>query len=217
MALGKATNPFGASWGADNTIVFGQPEGVMRVSANGGTPELLVATEKGEQVHGPQMLPGGRWVLFSLTRGSGDTRWDVAEIVAQSLESGERKVLWRGGSDARYVPTGHLIYALDDALFALPFDLERLEVSGGPVPLLAGLQRALTPANKHRHGALRRLRRRDARACGGAIDGGAGSNPGLGRSERPRGSHRRSAASVSVSANFSRRHAGGARRARSGE
>ena len=146
VALGKATNPFGASWGADNTILFGQPEGIMRVSANGGMPELVVPTEKGEQAHGPQMLPGGQWVLFSVTRGSGDTRWDVAEIVAHSLESGERKVLWRGGSDARYVPTGHLIYALDDALFALPLDLERLEVSGGAVPLLAGLQRALVPA-----------------------------------------------------------------------
>ena len=147
VALGKATNPFGASWGPDNTIVFGQPEGVMRVSANGGTPELLVATEKGEQVHGPQILPGERWVLFSLARGSGDTRWDAAEILVQSLDTGERKVLWKGGSDARYVPTGHLIYALDDALFALPFDLERLEVSGGPVPLLSGLQRAQTPAS----------------------------------------------------------------------
>jgi serine/threonine-protein kinase len=146
VALGKANNPFGASWGANDTILFGQPEGIMRVSANGGMPELLIATEKGEQAHGPQMLPGGVWVLFSLTRGTGDTRWDVAEIVAHSLQSGERKVLWRGGSDARYVPTGHLIYALDDALFALPFDLERLEVSGGPVPLLAGLQRAFTPA-----------------------------------------------------------------------
>jgi serine/threonine protein kinase/Tol biopolymer transport system component len=145
VALAKTINPFGASWGPDNTIVFGQPEGVMRVSANGGTPELLVATEKGEQVHGPQLLPGGRWVLFSLTREASDTRWDAAEIVVQSLDSGERKVLWRGGSDARYVPTGHLIYALDDALFALPFDLERLEVSGGPVPLLDGLQRAVTP------------------------------------------------------------------------
>ena len=145
VALAKATNPFGASWNADGTILFGQLEGIMRVSANGGTPEVIVATERGAQAHGPQMLPGGQWVLFSLTRGSGDTRWDVAEIVAHSLGSGERKVLWRGGSDARYVTTGHLVYALEDALFALPFDLERLEVSGGPTPLFSGVQRALGP------------------------------------------------------------------------
>jgi Tol biopolymer transport system component len=142
VALCKALNPFGASWGPDDTILFGQPEGIVRVSANGGMPELLIATEKGEQVHGPQMLPGGQWVLFSVTRGTGPNRWDVAEIVVQSLASGERKVLWRGGSDARYVPTGHLVYALGDALFALPFDLGRVEVAGGPVPVLNGLQRA---------------------------------------------------------------------------
>jgi Tol biopolymer transport system component len=142
VALGKAINPFGASWGPDDTILFGQPEGIVRVSADGGMPELVIATEKGEQIHGPQMLPGGQWVLFSIARGTGPNRWDVAEIVAQSLASGERKVLWRGGSDARYVPTGHLVYALGEALFALPFDLDRVEVSGGPVPVLDGLRRA---------------------------------------------------------------------------
>ena len=146
VVLCKATNPFGAHWGADNTILFGQPEGIMRVSANGGTAERLIAAEKGTQAHAAQMLPGGEWVLYSVASGIVPNRWDTAEIVAQSLTSGERKVLWRGGSDARYVPTGHLIYALGDALFALPFDLERVQVTGGPVPLLDGLQRATNPA-----------------------------------------------------------------------
>ena len=85
--LCEATNPFGVNWGTDDTILFGQREGIMRVSANGGTPELVVATE-GELVHGPELLPGGEWVLFTLTRASGPTRWDEAEIVVQSLESG---------------------------------------------------------------------------------------------------------------------------------
>jgi serine/threonine-protein kinase len=125
--------------------VYGQPEGIMRVSANGGAPELVVPTEAAEQVHGPQILPGGEWVLFTLTSGSGVTRWDEAQIVVQSLESGERRILWEGGSDARYVPTGHLVYALEDAMFALPFDLASMEVSGGPVPVVEGIQRAAAP------------------------------------------------------------------------
>ena len=122
MTLCDATSPFGASWGADDTILFGQREGIMRVSANGGNPELLVATEEGEQVHGPQMLPDGESLLFTITitNVAGQTRWDEAQIVAESLESGERKVLWTGGSDARYVQTGHLVYALEDVLFAIP-------------------------------------------------------------------------------------------------
>ena len=146
MTLCAATNPFGASWGSDGTILYGQLDGIMRVSANGGTPELVIPTETPEQVHGPQMLPGGEWVLFTLTSATGPTRWDEAQIVVQSLESGERKILWEGGSDASYVPTGHLVYAIEDVLFALPFDLARLEVSGGPVPMVEGVRRALSPA-----------------------------------------------------------------------
>jgi len=147
VTLCDVTAPFGASWGSDDTIVYGQSEGIMRVSANGGAPELVVPTEASEQVHGPQMLPGGEWVLFTLASVGGAARWDEAQIVAQSLESGERKVLWENGSDARYVPTGHLLYALEDVLFALPFDLASLEVSGGPVPIVEGVRRAVVPSS----------------------------------------------------------------------
>jgi hypothetical protein len=67
-------------------------------------------------------------------------------LVAQSLESGERKVLWTGGSDARYVPPGYLIYALATALFALPPDLDSMEVRGGPVPIVEDVLRVTNPA-----------------------------------------------------------------------
>ena len=141
VILCEATNPFGVSWGLDDTILFGQPAGIMRVSANGGIPELVIATE-GEQVHGPQMLPDGESVLFTVTSSTGVSRWDDAQIVVHSLESGERKVLLEGGSDARYLPTGHLVYAFEDGLFALPFDVDNLEVAGGPVSVVQGVQRA---------------------------------------------------------------------------
>ncbi len=73
------------------------------------------------------------------------TRWDQAQIVAQSLRTGERTVLVEGGSDARYVPTGHPVYALGSALLAVAFDVDRLEVSGGPVPVVQGVQRSTQP------------------------------------------------------------------------
>ena len=142
VKLCDAGFPFGASWGGDDTIVFGRPEGILRVSANGGAPEVLVEAEEAEQVHGPQILPGGESVLFTTTRATGASRWDQAEIVVQSLVTGERKVLWSGGADARYLPTGHIVYALEDDLFAFPFDLARLEVAGGPVPIVEGVRRA---------------------------------------------------------------------------
>jgi len=138
----QGTNyPNGMSWGTDG-IVFDQPAGIMRVSANGGKPELLVSVKNIEEAHGPRMLSGGQAVLFTLATGTGADRWDKAQIVVQSLRSGERKILIEGGSDARYVPTGHIVYALEGVLFAVPFDLNRLEVTGGPIPVVEGVRRS---------------------------------------------------------------------------
>ena len=140
VTLCDAGNPYGASWGEDDIVVYGQAEGIMKVSANGGTPEPLVETGPGEQVHGPQILPDGKSVLFTLTTGTGASRWDEeAQIVVQSLDSGQRTILVQGGSDARYVPTGHLVYVLNDVLLGVTFDLTSLEVSGGPVPIVQGV------------------------------------------------------------------------------
>jgi len=140
-----ADRPFGMTWDADG-ILFGQgPAGIMRVPASGGKPEILVDVNDGEIAHGPQMLPDGRTVLFTLARGAGTDRWDKATIVVQSSRSGDRKTLIEGGSDARYLPTGHIVYALGGTVFAVPFDLRRLEVTGEPVPIVEGVRRANTP------------------------------------------------------------------------
>jgi serine/threonine-protein kinase len=145
VVICPAEGAFGVSWERDNTILFGQRDGVMRVSASGGTPELVIRAENGEQVHGPQMLPDGEWVLFSATRATGGNRWDQADIVVQSLRTGQRTVVLKGGSDVRYVPTGHLIYALENGLFAVAFDANRREIQGGPVSVVEGVRRAADP------------------------------------------------------------------------
>ncbi len=131
---------WGANWGADDVIVFGQgPDGIFQVPANGGRRELLIEmdSEKGEQAYGPQILLGGKSVLFTLR--SGGAGWNDAQILVQSLQTGERKVLISGGRDARYVPTGHLVYSHEETLLAVPFDLSRLEVIGASVPILEGV------------------------------------------------------------------------------
>ena len=141
FAICAAERSFGASWGPDDTILFGQVAGIMRVSANGGLPQLVVPAKEGEFVYGPQLLPGGDAVLFTSTTVIGGSRWDAAQVVVQSLSSAERTVL-RQGSDARYVATGHLLYAQDDALFAVPFDPGRRALLGGPVSVVNGVVRA---------------------------------------------------------------------------
>ena len=93
-------------------------------------------------MNSPQMLPDAQTLLFTLGANVGSPDgWDQARVVVQSLGSGERKTLIEGGSHARYVPTGHLVYARGGVLFAVPFDLKRLEVTAGPVPIVEGVWR----------------------------------------------------------------------------
>lgn len=139
-------NPFGMSWESDGTILFGQTDGIWQVPENGGTPVRLIATDAGQQAHGPQLLPGGEWVLYTLTSASGAARWDAAQVVIESRTSTARHVLVEKGRDARYVSTGHLVYALDDELLALPFDLNSLEPGVGPVSVIQGMARAASGA-----------------------------------------------------------------------
>jgi len=144
VSLTPATALYGAHWATDGTIVYAQQEGIWRVSANGGEPEQIVQIRANELVYGPRMVPGGRAILFShLTRADmvgQSTAWDTARVLVQMLQTGERREILRGG-DPRIVPTGHLVYALGSTLFAIPFDVERLEVSGGPIPVIEGMQR----------------------------------------------------------------------------
>jgi|KBSSwiStaDraftv2_1062776.scaffolds.fasta_scaffold02454_14 serine/threonine-protein kinase len=143
---GQTGGMSGASWGADNAILYSQSAGIWRVSADGGTPEVAIPAEKGASKGTPSLLPDGESVLFSFTTATGATRWDQAEIAVQSLRTGARKVVWHGGSDPRYVPTGHLVYAVGNDLFAVQFDATRLIASGPPVPVVQGVQRSAVPA-----------------------------------------------------------------------
>ena len=84
-----ATPPFDAVWHEDDTIVYSSGESVMRVSADGGTPERLIATD--DSILAPRLLPDGETLLFVLVDEQGP------HIAVQSLASGERKLLHDGG------------------------------------------------------------------------------------------------------------------------
>ena len=100
------------SWGLDDTIVFsasnGSDVGLYRVAAAGGEPELLATPDqdKGEgRYWHPQILPGGKAVLFSIGKNSRNV-----QIAVLSLETGEQKILIEDGRQGKYVQTRHLIY-----------------------------------------------------------------------------------------------------------
>ena len=143
----------GASWAADDMILYGQgAEGIWRVPAAGGQPENLVKMEPGQIAMSPQMLPGGRAVLF--TRGDGGRSWNDAQIVVYRLDSRTSQVVLEGGADARYADSGHLVYARADTLFAVPFDVRTLTVRGSPVPVIEGIARSNPGLNGVAHFGL---------------------------------------------------------------
>ena len=212
----------GASWGTDNTILFSARLGIWRVSADGGTSERVISNDKGESMGSPRLLPDGDSVLFSLTTATGPTRWDQAQIVVQSLRTGARTVVMQGGSDARYVPSGHLVYAVGNGLFAVAFDLDRLTVSGRPVPVVQGVQRsAASPATS---GDTANYGVTDSGTlvylASGAVAGGGRwtdrhpAHACLGEPRRPRGATGRTPAALLLSARVPGWHAGGRRCAR---
>ena len=93
------------------------------------------------------MLPGGKAVLFTLRSSAAQsnqdtTSWDNAQVLVQSLDSGRRTVVVQGGTDARYVSTGHLIYVRAGTLLAVPFDPVRLVTTGNPTPVADGIRQA---------------------------------------------------------------------------
>jgi len=141
VTLCHAPDAKGASWGEDGFIIVNLTSapgsGLSRVPAAGGTPQAITEPgEKGEFSHRwPQILPGAQAVLF--TGGAGR---DGGNIEVLSLKTGQWKALQHGGTFGRYLATsngaGHLVYVNRGTLFAVGFDLERLEVRGMPVPLL---------------------------------------------------------------------------------
>jgi len=132
-------NPFaGGSWSEDGSIVAGSSTGLIRIPSGGGAPKKLTELSKGEfAAVFPQVLPGGKAVLFvSYATASADK----ASIEVVTLADGRRKTLVPKGTSARYLASangsGHLVYTSNETLFAVPFNLDRLETRGAAVPIL---------------------------------------------------------------------------------
>ena len=139
VAIGQSDFGTGA-WVPDDTMIFtpNYTSGLWRVPASGGTSQKLTDpnTEDGELGHfWPQILPDGKTVLFTSFR----TPADRSRIELYSLDTGARKVIVDGGFHGRYVASGHLLFARSTTVFAVPFDLDRQDAIGQPVPVMAGV------------------------------------------------------------------------------
>jgi Tol biopolymer transport system component len=156
VTLCAATQGRGGTWTDDGTVIFsptGMPHAVLlQVSANGGTPAVFGSPGDDATAQlWPQALPGGKGVLY--TAHAAAAGFDAANLVIAPMAGGASKIVVRGGHYGRYVPSGlgspkreggHLVYMRQGTLFAVRFDLDRLETVGQAVPALEGL--AANPA-----------------------------------------------------------------------
>ena len=135
----------GATWSDDGFIYFdgltgGGTTGLVRVSASGGKvlqQVTTVDTLKGERDHfWPHALPGGRGILFTIQKAGNDELNELAVLDTKTMNT------TLSGAHRPVLPTGHLLYvtAAGDPL-AMPFSLDRLEVSGEPFAVTGSIKR----------------------------------------------------------------------------
>ncbi len=139
ITLCEAPTPTRATWTHDDMIYFGSNQGRLlnSVPASGGEPTTILDVTSFEGTLG-EILPDGQSALVMI-QAPNSVNDDFSSIFALSLETLEKKLLIEGGYDARYVPSGHLLFARAGVLLAVPFDLERLEVQGEPQVVLQGV------------------------------------------------------------------------------
>jgi eukaryotic-like serine/threonine-protein kinase len=145
VTLCDAINERGGSWSEDGSIVFEAPNNapLLKVRSAGGQPEPLTTLDRQKEYshRWPQMLPGGKAVLFTASK---DPSFEQSYIAVYSMATHRMKSLVQGASFGRYLRSGHLVYVHDATLFAVPFNLTRLEVSGQPAPVLEGVMSTTT-------------------------------------------------------------------------
>ena len=134
VTLADSTQWGGGSWGEDGTIIYSRSyqSGLWQVSSAGGDARPISTPDSaaGELAHWwPQLLPGGRYVLFTAYR----TPIERATIEVLDRQTGKRQVVMQNGITGRYTASGHLLFAREGSILAVPFDLDARAVAGAPV------------------------------------------------------------------------------------
>ena len=139
VLLGEFGAMTGGDWDDEGNLVIGtgapSPNGVLRLPSTGGAGTPMLELANGELFHThPQILPGGKAMLLQVVGtppGQDNSTVDVVSIADRA-----RKTLARGVGSPRYLPSGHLVYTKKATMFAVPFDLERMETRGTAVAVL---------------------------------------------------------------------------------
>jgi serine/threonine protein kinase len=129
-------NPLGAAWAANGTIAFAPAltSTIQQTLDSGGAAQPLTRLEKDETSNAwPEFLPGGKALVFAAIWGN------QQKVVLQHLATGQRQDLIALASAPRYAASGHLLYLRDSNLMAVPFDLQKMQITGKPAVVLEGV------------------------------------------------------------------------------
>jgi Tol biopolymer transport system component len=147
VTLAEASNPRGGSWVEDGTIIaaLANTGPLYRIPTSGGAPQPLTQLREGEVTHRwPQVLPGGKAVLFTASKNL--SNYEGASVESLTFKTGERRVLQQGGYFGRYAASGHLLYVRDGTLFAVAMETSTLKTQGQPVIVLDDVASSSTSA-----------------------------------------------------------------------
>jgi serine/threonine protein kinase len=139
LSIGEAASPNGASWGSQGTIAFAPTNvsSIQQMPDTGSTATPLSNFNNQENSHRwPEFLPDGKTVLFAAGLTAGN--WASAQVTVQPPGTGSRRNLVPGTAP-RFAASGHLVYAQVGNLMAVPFDPQRLALTGAAIPVVEGV------------------------------------------------------------------------------
>ena len=152
VALASAPDVRGIAWLDDRTLIFprGPADQLVVMSADGGDTRPASILAPTERTHRwPEVLPGGKAVIFTVGSLGSPDNYDDATIEAVVLATGERRLVWRGAAMARYASSGHLILSRGPALYAVSFDPRTLTATGTPTQVVPVVERDVTTGAAH--------------------------------------------------------------------
>jgi WD40 repeat protein len=139
-ALVRGTPVYGLSW-TPTGILYAVQDKVLRVPSTGGDPEIVATAPSESRAWHPQLLPDRKTIIYTALQRQGTNRTGTGTLMAQRIGDAQPIKLLDDIGDARFVPPGHLVFARQGTVFAVPFDAAHLALSGGPVPVLDGVRR----------------------------------------------------------------------------
>jgi serine/threonine-protein kinase len=152
VTVANAPDVRGIAWLDDHTLIFppAAASALVSMSADGGETRPVSTLAPTERTHRwPDVLPGGKAVIFTVGSPGSPDNYDDATIQAVILATGERRLVWRGAAMARYSRSGHLILSRGPSLYAVPFDPERLTTTATPTQVVPAVERDVTTGAAH--------------------------------------------------------------------